>query len=263
MAKLTSEILFKGRLGDVSAYTMKGASGIILRTKGGATKEKIKTAPQFEMTRRNCAEFSGCVIAGKALHRALLSLKHLSDHNFAPHLNGAVRKLQQLNTEGDLGQRAILLTRYGAMLEGFDLNKTHRLGDIIKPGIACVVNRESGEAAIHLPALMPGLNFHIPWNNPMFRVVATLSTAKDVTWQNNRFAGATEPLHAHFPLHTTAWYKTGQAMPAQVLQLQALAVPADDEALIISIGMEMGQPGNNGSIKAERGKGCARIVKVS
>lgn len=262
MAKLTSDILFKGSLKDISAYTMKGADGIILRTKGGASKEKIKTAPQFAMTRLNCAEFSGCVIAGKQLHRALLSLKHLSDYNFAPHLNGAVRKLQQLDTVQELGKRSILLSLYGSMLEGFDLNKKHRLGDIIKPAVACVLNRHNGSAEMHLPALMQGLNCNIPWTNPLFRIVGTIAAVKDVTYGSNGYSGNEAAGTVYARPVATPWYKTGQAMPAQLLQLQLTTAPDETEAILVTIGIEMGLPGNDGNIRTDREKGCARIIKV-
>jgi len=57
MAKLISGLSFTGSLSNLSAYKMRGHDGIIVRTKGGPSKEKIKESPSFLVTGCNNMEF--------------------------------------------------------------------------------------------------------------------------------------------------------------------------------------------------------------
>ena len=59
MARLTGNFDFTGKLGNISAYKINGTGKTVLRTKGGASKHKIKHHPAFINTRRNNAEFGG------------------------------------------------------------------------------------------------------------------------------------------------------------------------------------------------------------
>ena len=57
MAKLISGLSFTGTLSNMSAYKMRGHDGIILRTKGGPSKQNIKDWPSFLVTGCNNMEF--------------------------------------------------------------------------------------------------------------------------------------------------------------------------------------------------------------
>ena len=58
-----------GSISNVSFYTRRGSDKMIARSKGGASKEKIKSAPEFEGFRLQQKEWKGCT--GFALHAAL------------------------------------------------------------------------------------------------------------------------------------------------------------------------------------------------
>jgi hypothetical protein len=64
MAELKG-IPFIGSLGTLSAYKRKDSDKIILRGKGGPSKEQIKNGAQFELTRHNISEFGGRSKAAK------------------------------------------------------------------------------------------------------------------------------------------------------------------------------------------------------
>ena len=59
MATLDSLITFLGRLGNITAYRMKGCDKIILHTRGGAKKDSIKNDPRHSNQRRSYTEFGG------------------------------------------------------------------------------------------------------------------------------------------------------------------------------------------------------------
>lgn len=70
MARQTGIIKVTGLLDGISYY--QSPWGMIARRKGGASKERIKTAPEFENVRRHNAEFGNCSRAGAFLRKALM-----------------------------------------------------------------------------------------------------------------------------------------------------------------------------------------------
>jgi hypothetical protein len=70
MAKLNGPLDFKGKLGGISAFKMKGVKGTVVREPGGPSREDIKTKSSCDIVRRNNFEFGGCSRAGKYLRGA-------------------------------------------------------------------------------------------------------------------------------------------------------------------------------------------------
>ena len=87
MGLLESEFQFTGRLGNLTAYRMRGVDKIIVRKKGGASKERIRTARCFVRTRENNAEFSGRARGVHCVRVALAPVRFLSDYNYVGHIN--------------------------------------------------------------------------------------------------------------------------------------------------------------------------------
>src|SRR5579862_1387448 len=123
MAQLESEFEFTGSLGNLSAYKMRGVDRIVIRTKGGASRDKILKSPEFELTRRNISEFSGCSTAGRWVRYALYSQRALADYNISGPLNALMKSMQLLDKVSEWGKRSILLSKNPTLLEGFSLNR--------------------------------------------------------------------------------------------------------------------------------------------
>src|SRR5687767_13932272 len=123
MAKLDRGIEFVGSLGDFSAFRMRGVEGIVVRRKGGASKETIKTSKSFEKLRRNMSEFGGRSTAAKWICQMMHPLKALADYNINGPLNALMKAIQEADTESDIGKRKVLLTTDPRVLEGFSLNR--------------------------------------------------------------------------------------------------------------------------------------------
>ena len=60
MPFLEGPFAFTGKLDMLSAYRMRGVDKIVVRRKGGPSREKIKTGASFANTRRTMSEFGGC-----------------------------------------------------------------------------------------------------------------------------------------------------------------------------------------------------------
>jgi hypothetical protein len=82
MPFLEGPFAFTGKLDMLSAYRMRGVDKIVVRRKGGPSREKIKTGASFANTRRTMSEFGGCSRHGSYVRMAMLQIRHLSDYNF-------------------------------------------------------------------------------------------------------------------------------------------------------------------------------------
>ena len=67
MAKLIGEFQFEGSIGNLSAYKRKDSDKIILRTKGGPSKRRIKTAPEFAVVRLYNLEWNGSICLNEVI----------------------------------------------------------------------------------------------------------------------------------------------------------------------------------------------------
>ena len=65
MATLTNPLGLSGSAGGFTFYKRKDLDKVIMRSRGGASRQKIKTDPGMEGTRRVNAEFGGRATASK------------------------------------------------------------------------------------------------------------------------------------------------------------------------------------------------------
>src|SRR4051812_36024190 len=119
--------------GDLSAYKMVGSDKIILRRKGGASKEKIKQSAAFVNTRRINAEFGGRSTTTKWMLPVFRPLKHIANRSLTGRLNKLLKPIQELDSINEWGKRNVSLSLKPQLLEGFNLNHTWVLESIIRP----------------------------------------------------------------------------------------------------------------------------------
>jgi hypothetical protein len=262
MATLDEGISFTGSLGKLSAYKIKGSDKTILRKKGGPTRKQVLTSKNFERTRENMKEFSGVVVAVRAVRSALIHVKHLSEHNFTPTLTSICKKIQVQDSIGSKGQRSILLSQHRYMLAGFRLHKKHPFLNIVTGPVGRIINRDTKSAVIQLPGLVKGINLHLPWKQPLYRFCMTLGVISDVVYEKGEYNGHSEEW-ADTNLHT-AWHVVTEPFQAKTVELK-LDIPGeikDSQTLVFAIGIEMGSPGPYGNIESVDHAGAACILAV-
>ncbi|MBL0146577.1 MAG: hypothetical protein IPP48_13415 [Chitinophagaceae bacterium] len=164
MAILTGALSFTGSLQGLSAYKMRGTNKIILRRKGGATKERIQKHPSFEIVRRNNEEWKACIKAVAGIRQIMHPVRHLADYNFSATLNGLCKRIQAADKMNAFGFRSVLLSQAGYALQGFQLNKQNNFDNLLQHPLSCTLNRDTATATILLPQLMPNINFFTPNN---------------------------------------------------------------------------------------------------
>lgn len=265
MAQL-EDIQFTGRLGSVSAYRMRGIDRIILRTKGGASKNQIKTSPAFDMTRRYISEFGGCSAMGACVRRALGTQKALADYNISGPINAILKVVQKNDTVSDLGRRAIVLSKNMRLLEGFSLNRRTPLDNILRTTANVGLSREMRTAHITLPALLPGINFFPPNSYPMFSIQAVLAVVPDFAFdeQLKRYAPQAGYVNSFAPqVGVTEWFPAQAGSPETTLALHENSLPPDDGySLMLSLGICFGVVEANGSVKQVKQMGAAKVIAL-
>ncbi|HEY1200538.1 MAG TPA: hypothetical protein VGE79_06135, partial [Niastella sp.] len=183
MAKLEEGAAFEGK----SIYKMEGSDKLIVRKKGGPSREQMLKSPRLERSRENAEEFKGVGMAVSAIRGSLFAIRHLAGYNFTPTLTQICKKIQVLDTTGDRGQRCIFLSQQRYMLKNFRLNKKHPFTAIVAEPVNYVLQRETKIAVIELPMLIPGIHLHLPWKQPLYRFSLSLGLVSDVVYENGAY----------------------------------------------------------------------------
>jgi hypothetical protein len=264
MARLHGPFLFNGKLKGLSAYTMQGCDGIILRTPYGPSKEDIKTKPAYELTRRNNSEFGGRSTAVKWIRRILHPLKSVSDHNLSAPLNALLKPIQEMDRQSEFGKRNILISQAPQLLEGFNCNLKYPFDSVVRNPPGYTLLRESLGAVVEFPALLPSLTFFAPGAHPYFRLVTVLGVVPDFYYALPIYRpkeGHEQQLHPQVVY--SDWYAANSGSPALSLEVDLPpAPPVDDFSLVLATGVQMGRVETAGAITGVRYMGCGKILAV-
>lgn len=259
MAILNNPLGLTGKMGNLTAYKMNGLDKVIVRRKGGATKKRIKTAPEFERTRENYTEFSGCTMLTAAIRDAAFPVKHLGDIRFTGLLNAFGRKIQPLDDAGNRGERSLYLSRFRHMLTGFNFHGSFFFDNVVRHPVTVELHREQAMVNVTIPPLVNGYNLHLPWPQPYYRLILSLGLVGDVVFENAAFRNTGE---TGVDYHYTDWrHAAGNAPAATVsLQLQKNITPSD--SFLLCIGIEMGMPDHFNGIATAKKTGAAKMLAV-
>lgn len=257
-----NEIQFTGSFGKMTAYRMRGSDKIVVRRKGGPTKKQIRTSPKFKHTRLNNSEFSGAAQAAKSIRYTMMVPIHkLADHNFTPRLTGIFRSIQKQEEINSKGRRGVLLSGHRKLLEGFLLTRKNPFPNVVSNPLDTVIDRETKTAVIQLPRLIKGINLMLPWRHPLYRFVFSLGVAEDIIYDGN---GYFQPERRDMATAATEWHLNGASFLPQTVELK-LDMPgalSETQSLVLTVGIEMGQPDVNGEIQSVRYAGSACILAV-
>lgn len=264
MAIAAGVVNFTGPMGDVSAYRMKGTDKIIMRRKGGVSKQRIKTHPNFDLTRRNNEEWKACIGASKNIRNAMNVVTRLADYNFSGHLHALCKNIQLDDTANEKGKRSVSLSTSAYKLEGFGLNKYNSFDSIVRHPLQYSINRVSGTATVNIPELISNINLHNPKKQPLYRFVMVLGTAADMLYCE--IGKKYRPSIAEIPFaisHYTPWHswKENNAATTIVLSLPDWQ-DAAGVSLILAAGIEFGVPLSNAVVQSVKYAGAGKVLRV-
>ncbi len=134
MAKQDGILKIQGTLENLTFY--KSADGLLVRTRGGVSKQRIMNDPAFIRTRENGAEFTHSAQAGKLLRMALGGLVFKAkDRRMSSRLLAVMAKLKNLDDVNARGERQVAVglgqTEGKLALKGFDFNSNAPLQSVL------------------------------------------------------------------------------------------------------------------------------------
>jgi hypothetical protein len=265
MAKLKGMPAFTGSMGGLSAYTMRGVDGIIIREKGGPRKQQVKMGKQYAITRLRNEEWKGSMKGVQLVNLALQGVRHLADYNYTGALSKICRLVQDDdNTPGNFGKRSVLFSRSGYKLEGFGLNMYHLFDTLLKAPLLYEVDKQSGTAAVEMPEIIPAIHLANPMKQPYYRMVVTVGCIADIVYDETRkmYRPAAE-VNGKSRILQTEWRVSGDITPAQQVELLIENWnPQQQVSLILSAGIEYGRPQSGGYIGFTKYAGAAKILNV-
>jgi hypothetical protein len=264
MAKATFNFPFSGSLGDYSVYHQRGSDKLIIRSKGGASKERIKSDPSFERVRLNNTEFSGCGKTAGNILTALKGIKHLADHNIAGSLVRIVKLIQKMDTSHLTGERSIMISRYKNILTGFNLNLKNVFDTVVIYNPEYFISRKELMVRLFFPELFPQIHLSPPWDFGWYRFIVVLGIVPDMMLTESGYQ-LTNGQTVYNPVKcSTEWQSTEFSIPANTVTLNLTENDAldDNASMVLSIGIEFGRMLTNSIIQPVKSAGCAKILGV-
>jgi hypothetical protein len=255
---------FRGKIGDLSFYKMKGVDKTIIRRAYGHTREKIKTDPNLDIVRRENSEFAGRSKAGRYLRGAFCVLQPLGDYNIAGTLTGLMKPVQEFDTVNEFSKRNIILSAHPHYVKGFSLNKKHPFDSVVRYPVTATIDRETLTAKVQLPDLIPNISFVPPVNHPYYALRITLGIVPDIVYEGDRYV----PVHSSYPDNgvkyiNTEWFPLLKGSPAMEVEVQHDFFPPDTNfTLVVAIGVFYGVLKAEGTIDQAPYVGSAKVLEV-
>ncbi|MDF2192415.1 hypothetical protein [Paraflavitalea sp. CAU 1676] len=285
MAKLNGPHELDGSLGGLSYYKMRGVDGVVVREKGGPSKEKIKTHPNLHLVRRSNAEFGGRSTAGKWIRKVLDAQLPMADYNISGPLAALLKAVQVLDTKGNLGKRCVRLSVNPVIIKGFPLNRKNFFDSVVRIPVDYAISRETGSARVQIPALLPAINLFTPHNYAMFQLVVAWGmvpdlypdgrkdqsynishdTATDQTFFDKIRYFPSQQGYDKIPneVFKSDWYPITKGSPAIDTELTLRVLPPDtDFTLVLSIGICYGIMEAADYVRQAPYVGSAKILAV-
>lgn len=270
MAQAKNFLDITGSIANFSMYHMQGHDKVIVRSKGGPSKYKIKTKPQFEKTRCNNNEWKGCTKMTSQIRACFYRIKRLEDYPVSGSLNAICKKIQLTDTSNEHGKRSIWLSKNKEMLMGFSLSKKQVLESVLRVPIHAQIDRSTGKATIEIAELNTDLNLYNFRKLPYYRIVASFGGISDIVFVDREYT--TYNHHVDF-LNTTftgmydgPWLLTSGTQPAMLIEQEYPLDPdpiPENVSLILILGIEFGKPGPGDTIEAVKYSGTGKILKMA
>ena len=266
MAIIKGAIQMTGSISGLSFYTRRGSDKVIMRTKGGVSKEKMAKAPQYEKLRKNQKEWSGCTKFGSLTRYAFGGLHRLADYNLTSVLNGMGKNLMKLDAKSELGKRRLQLSLHKQALDGFNFNRNYPFNSILRVGISCEIDRKTLQATVKVPRINAANEIQNIKRLPYFRLIVVIGTVADWSFdeKDQAYIPAVSDLNGVSEVFTGNWNPVQGILPEQdiVVQMDAKEqeLLTDDISVVVSMGIEFGMVGFLSEPIEVKYAGCGKVI---
>jgi len=250
-----------------NSFRRKDSDKIILRGKGGPSKDQIKNGAQFALTRHNISEFGGRSKAGKEIRHALADLGRLADHNISASLNTVLIKIQLADPVNGRGERIIEFSKHASLLQGFSFNRKYPFDTVIRIPVQCTIDKGSLSAKFIIPELLPGINLFIPNKCPLFQIKVTLGAVPDCVYLKEYkvydLPDTTKSIINNRVSMETEWFVSSIGCKMQEIEVK-LPEPIKTSVytLVAGIGIQYGTLGAGAVIELVPDAGSAKVIST-
>ena len=264
MAKILPVTPFTNTLGNFSVYKMFGVDKPVVREKHGPTKEQIETQPCYSKLRLCQKEFAGCGKGASLLSLATFAIKPLSDPSYSGMLVKICKIIQLQDSINPMGERSVLFSQYGNILNGFNINRLIPFDNVIQYPVTYTLFRKSSKATIVLPKIHPAINMSNPEQYPLFRFIICLGVITDLVNEGTGYAPVNTLMQQNAVQQQTEWLSTKNIFTGitQEIKLRKSLSLDDNANLLLSLGIEFGRPVSNTVVEAVKRAGCGKILAV-
>ncbi|MDZ4070935.1 MAG: hypothetical protein U1C70_03825, partial [Sediminibacterium sp.] len=174
------------------------------------------------------------------------------------------------------GERAILFSKFGTLLEGFQLNKKNSFESILRGSINVQFHAERRSVDFQLPEIIHGINFLPIGNYAAWRIVITFGSLPDLFFFDKKFGSS---LDGSYRQVEKTWYSDWQFGTKNIEAQQCtIALPVVTDSLInktttkeltntsdtlaIAVGITFGTPITDQLVKTNKYVGAGKILSV-
>jgi hypothetical protein len=265
MARQSGHIKYKGTIGDVRHFKIKGLKGDFAGLKGGVDGDRIKNGAEFKRTRENMSEFGGSAKAGKYFRQVLSPImKGVAETRIAGRVTGLMKKINVEDGSEARGQRAILMTARKDLLKGFDFNTATPFDGIFRSLFALEVSAERNKATLMIAGFNPKIYLNSAKGATHFRLTFAVASLSDFVFNpNDNDYEAKIPTSGLLAVSYSDFLSV-MASSADIslsADLPNGARPSEDESFIVCLGVEFYQQVNNEFYLFATGN-CLKIIDV-
>lgn len=186
MARQLGHVKYKGTIGDIRHFKIKGMTGNFAGLKGGATGDQIKNDPGFARTRENMNEFGACAIAGKSVRVGLsMLMKQMSDAQLTGRLTAIMKKINLEDQTEARGYRAILVSTQSKYLEGLNFNRNFSFDSAFLAPFVLTSADTRKSSTLTVAAFSPSKSVIAPAGATHFRLINAVSVISDFAYNEN------------------------------------------------------------------------------
>lgn len=127
MATSKGIIRLEGKLGNIVVYELNGK---LVARSVPVTKKKGKAKVLSNAKRSGRLEFSAASMVSKEIRAGLAALQHIMGSYVTGKLTAELLKVCRA-AEGEAGTRPLLVSQYGRLLEGFEMNDKSKVSSLI------------------------------------------------------------------------------------------------------------------------------------
>lgn len=269
MAKMKGPIKLVGTIDDLNMYQMEGSGEFIARKKPGPSREKLKKHPKYAKTRANNSAFGGGSKFSQEIRKtAGNELIALMYSYIAGDLTGLGNNIAEaIPSDLPHGQEPILISKAHQWLTDYDLNERCLFNSVLRAQLPFTIDRENLSAIIHIPDLLPGIQFKMPEPYAFFKLRFTLGLVTDFIWTPFGYTRSVKRDGYRKITMETDWQESNQPFASEDISL-TLSHPTplvNGESLILYAGIEWGTANRLKQITPvdKRGKGCCKIMGLA